>query len=117
NFLNQTGKLTVAASLLPLLDVFRIEDVHAASRKIEHLSPADAAQNEDYWATIRQAYTVSPNIINLNNGGVSPQPIATQDALDRYVRLANQGPAYYMWNVIAMERENVRKKLAELGGV
>jgi len=116
-FFNQAGKLTVAASLLPLLDIFRSEEVTAAAKKIEHLSPIEAAENEDYWTTIRQAYTVSPNIINLNNGGVSPQPVVTQDALDRYVRLANQGPAYYMWQVIAMERENVRKQLAELGGV
>jgi len=117
SFLNQAGKLTAAASFLPIMDVFRTEDVIAATKQIEHLSPLEAAQEEDYWATIRQAYTVSPNIINLNNGGVSPQPIVTQDALDRYVRLANQGPAYYMWTVIAMERENVRKQLADLAGV
>lgn len=117
SFIQQAGTIAAAASLIPLLDIFSAEKVEAAIKKIEHLSPLDAARDEDFWFTIRQAYTVSPNIINLNNGGVGPQPVVTQDALDRYVRLANQGPAYYMWQTIGMERENVRKQLAGLGGV
>src|SRR5436190_24176518 len=100
SFIRQAGTATAAATMLPFLDIFRTEDVQAAIKNIEHLSPLDAAQDEDFWFTIRQAYTVSSNIINLNNGGVSPQPVVTQDALDRYVRLANQGPAYYMWQTI-----------------
>jgi len=117
SFFQQAGTIAAAAAVLPLLDIFNAEKVEAAVRKIEHLSPLDAAQDEDFWFTVRQSYTVSSNIINLNNGGVSPQPVVTQDALDRYVRLANQGPAYYMWQTIGQERENVRRQLAELGGV
>jgi len=117
SFIRQAGTITAAASVFPILDIFQSERVEAAAKKIAHLSPFDAAEDEDFWFTVRQAYTVSSNIINLNNGGVSPQPVVTQDALDRYVRLANQGPAYYMWQTIGMERENVRKELAELGGV
>jgi selenocysteine lyase/cysteine desulfurase len=117
SFIRQAGTVTAAASLIPLLDIFQTEKVQAAAQRIEHLSPLDAAQDEDFWFTVRQAYTVSSNIINLNNGGVSPQPVVTQDALDRYVRLANQGPAYYMWQTIGQERENVRKNLADLAGV
>jgi hypothetical protein len=30
--------------------------------------------DEDFWGWIREAYTMSPNIINFNNGGVAPQP-------------------------------------------
>ena len=40
-----------------------------------------------------------------------------QDALDRYNRIANEGPAYYMWRVLGDARENVRRQLAELAGV
>ena len=97
SFFQKAGTIAAAAAVLPLLDIFQAEKVEAAVKKIEHLSPLDAAQDEDFWFTVRQSYTVSSNIINLNNGGVSPQPIVTQDALDRYVRLSNQGPAYYMW--------------------
>jgi selenocysteine lyase/cysteine desulfurase len=117
SFIRQAGKFTAAASMLPILDILQAEKVEAAVKSIAHLSPVDAAQDEDFWFTVRQAYTVSSNMINLNNGGVSPQPVVTQDALDRYVRIANQGPAYYMWQTIGAERENVRLQLAELGGV
>jgi selenocysteine lyase/cysteine desulfurase len=117
SFIRQAGSMTAAVSMVPFLNILGTADVEAAIKNIEHLSPLEAAQDEDFWFTIRQAYTVSSNIINLNNGGVSPQPVVTQDALDRYVRLANQGPAYYMWQTIGMERENVRKQLAELAGV
>ena len=34
--------------------------------------PTIAAQDEDYWSVIQRAYSVNPNLINLNNGGVSP---------------------------------------------
>src|SRR5437764_325017 len=117
SFIRSCGTLTAAASFVPLIDILQTEKVEAASKKIEHLTPIEAAENEDFWFAIRNAYSITPNIINLNNGGVSPQPIVTQDALDRYVRLANEGPAYYMWQVIGNERENVRKGLAALGGV
>lgn len=45
--------------------------------------PIDTSINdEDFWNQVRMAYTVSPSIINLNNGGVSPAPKIVQDALD-----------------------------------
>jgi selenocysteine lyase/cysteine desulfurase len=74
------------------------------------------ATDEDYWSYIQQAYTVNPNIINLNNGGVSPAPITVQQALQRYNQLANEGPSYYMWRILDQGREPLRAKLAELAG-
>ena len=63
-----------------------------------------------------QAYTVSPNILNLNNGGVSPQPKVVQDAVDRYYHLSNEAPTYYMWQILDKGREPFRRKLADLAG-
>ena len=40
-----------------------------AEKYVSGLSPAAAASEEDYWSVIQQAFTVNPNIINLNNGG------------------------------------------------
>ncbi|MCB0693188.1 MAG: aminotransferase class V-fold PLP-dependent enzyme [Lewinellaceae bacterium] len=73
-------------------------------------------EDEDFWALIRQAYTVSPQIINLNNGGVSPQPAVVQDAMVRFYHQANEGPSYYMWQVLDQGREPLRRRLAELAG-
>jgi selenocysteine lyase/cysteine desulfurase len=84
---------------------------------LNKLAPLKAANDEDLWKSMAQAYTVSPNILNLNNGGVSPQPKVVQDAVDRYYHLSNEAPTYYMWQILDKGREPVRKKLAELAGV
>lgn len=65
---------------------------------------------------MQQAYTVDTNIINLNNGGVSPQPKVVQDAFMRLNEYANQGPSYYMWRIMDQGREPLREPLAELAG-
>lgn len=72
--------------------------------------------DEDFWHLIKQAYTVSPQILNLNNGGVSPQPRVVQEAVERYNRLSNEAPSYYMWRVLDRGREPLRRKLADLAG-
>ena len=112
DFLKQVGLATGTTAVLPL-SAARIEK---ATQQIIHLSPQQAATDEDYWAEIQRAYTVSPNIINLNNGGVSPQPLVVQDALDRYNRMSNEGPTYYMWRILDQGREPLRAKLADLAG-
>jgi selenocysteine lyase/cysteine desulfurase len=75
-----------------------------------------ATTDEELWAMMAQAYTVSPNILNLNNGGVSPQPKVVQDAVDRYYHLSNEAPTYYMWQILDKGREPLRRKLADLAG-
>jgi selenocysteine lyase/cysteine desulfurase len=87
-----------------------------ANKKIAGLTPQDAAANEDYWQVIQQAFTVNSNLINLNNGGVSPSPRVVQEAVERYNSLANQGPSYYMWRILDQGREPLRQKLALLAG-
>jgi selenocysteine lyase/cysteine desulfurase len=72
--------------------------------------------DEDFWGWIREAYTVSPNIINLNNGGVAPQPKVVQDAHIRYYQYCNEAPSYYMWQILDQGREPLREKLASVCG-
>jgi selenocysteine lyase/cysteine desulfurase len=74
------------------------------------------AADEDLWRYVQQAFTASPNIMNLNNGGVSPQPKVVQEAFENFNRICNEGPAYYMWNVMGKGRETVRKNLSILAG-
>jgi selenocysteine lyase/cysteine desulfurase len=89
----------------------------AVSQAVENQPPEVVATDEDYWAVIQQAYTTATNIINLNNGGVSPQPLIVQQALERYNQLANEAPTYTMWRQLDQGREPLRKKLAKLAGV
>ena len=116
NFLKKAGMLSGAFSLNSLYDQLYAADIEAANEKISSLTALEAASDEDYWTVIQQAYTVNPNIINLNNGGVSPAPKVVQDALERYNRLSNEGPSYYMWRILDQGREPLREKLADLAG-
>lgn len=114
NFMKQCG---VTALSLPLLN----EKVFSAGfkkelQRIEPLSPLQAAGDEDFWRWVRECYTVSQGIINLNNGGVSPQPKQVQDAMIRYYQMCNEGPSYYMWRILDKGRETLRNKLAALAG-
>jgi selenocysteine lyase/cysteine desulfurase len=77
----------------------------------------DAMPEDDFWRQIRLAYAPSPNIINLNNGGVSPTPRAAMDALDYYNRMCSEAPSYYMWRILDQDREPLRDNLAQLAGV
>lgn len=77
---------------------------------------ASGVDDEDFWGWIRESYTVSPNVINLNNGGVAPQPKVVQDAHIRFYQYCNEAPSYYMWQILDQGREPVRQKLADLAG-
>lgn len=108
--------LTSAFSAASLFNRVHAEEWNNAAKKIQHLTPAEAAQDEDFWTVIQQAYTVNPDLINLNNGGVSPAPLVVQQAVARYNDLSNEGPSYYMWRILDQGREPLRQKLADLAG-
>lgn len=116
SFIQKAGMLASAFSLNSLYNQLYAADIESANKKISSLTPEAAATDEDYWTVIQEAYTVNPNIINLNNGGVSPSPKVVQDALERYNRLSNEGPSYYMWRILDQGREPLRENLAELAG-
>ena len=80
------------------------------------LTPADFASEDDFWFYIQQSFTLSPFLINLNNGGVSPAPKTVQDAMKRYYDLVNEAPSYYMWRVLDQGRESLRSGLAKMAG-
>ncbi|HRW75132.1 MAG TPA: aminotransferase class V-fold PLP-dependent enzyme, partial [Saprospiraceae bacterium] len=44
------------------------------------------------------------------------QPAVVQDAMVRFYHQANEGPSYYMWQVLDQGREPLRRRLAELAG-
>jgi len=111
-FLKRAGLLAGAFSANNIFN-----EVHAAEfDSISQMNPGTTSE-DDFWKMIQEVYTVNPEIINLNNGGVSPAPKSVQLALERYNKQANEGPSYYMWRVMDKGREPLRQKLAELAGV
>jgi selenocysteine lyase/cysteine desulfurase len=115
-FLKQVGLLTSAFSTNSLFQQAYAADFERAQQLIAGFTPEQAAEEEDFWALISQAYTVNPSIINLNNGGVSPSPKVVQDAVERFNKLSNEAPSYYMWRILDQGREPLRMKLANLAG-
>ncbi len=93
-----------------------LADVLAKNRSVEGKSPAELAGDEDYWGTIRQAYTVDPQIINLNNGGVAPAPRGVIDTEKRGIDIQNLIPSYYMWRQMDPKLESTRRDLARMFG-
>ena len=116
-FITQAAALAGAFSASSLFNQLHAEEWKQASKKIDHLSPGQAARDEDYWSTIQNAFSVNPSIINLNNGGVSPSPLVVQQAVARFNDLSNEGPSYFMWRILDQGREPLREKLAQLAGV
>ncbi len=121
--MNRRNFLMATAGSLSAFDMFSSIDKNFARHlekkinQIENQSLSAASENEDFWGWIRQGYTVSPNVINLNNGGVSPQPKVVQDAHIRFYQYSNEAPSYYMWRILDQGREGLRNKLADLAGV
>ncbi|HEY6444865.1 MAG TPA: aminotransferase class V-fold PLP-dependent enzyme [Acidobacteriaceae bacterium] len=115
-FLKRTAMLAGAFSANSLFHQAHAAEFDAAARAIAGRAPAEAARDEDYWSVIQRGYSVNPDIINLNNGGVSPAPIVVQQAVERYNQLSNEGPSYYMWQILDQGREPLRQKLAALAG-
>lgn len=115
-FIQKMGLLAGAFSANSLFNQLHAASWESAGRKIESLSPQAAATDEDYWSVIQQSYTVNSNLIILNNGGVSPSPRVVQEAVERYNKMTNEGPSYYMWRILDQGREPLRQKLALLAG-
>lgn len=115
-FLQRAGIFSATAFLSSLTQPAWSRNLDAALRNAEGVSPDELATEEDFWYYIQQSFTVSPSLINLNNGGVSPAPKTVQDAMKRYYDLSNEAPSYYMWRVLDQGREPLRKNLAKMAG-
>ena len=115
-FIQHTALATAGLSLLDFMQPVQAAEFKKHLQRVALKEPAAVATDEDFWNFIREQYTVSPNIINLNNGGVSPQPKPVQDAHIRFYQYCNEAPSYYMWRILDQGREPLRAKLAELAG-
>ena len=116
DFLSLAGKGLGLAALSSATVASLLRTVEAATKSVAHLSPNDAAMDEDYWAIIQNSFSVTRGIINLNNGGVSPSPRIVTEALVRYIWEQEDATAYTMWQILEPQCETIRTGLAELFG-
>lgn len=107
-------KVSIVTTLSSLINPVIADNLLDAIEDTTSMSDLEIAKNERFWKAIRKTFNLSKELINLNNGGVSPQPIVVQEAVEKYNRLSNEIPSYYMWRILDKGKEPIRKRLAEL---
>jgi selenocysteine lyase/cysteine desulfurase len=116
NFVKQLGLMAGAFSASSLFNQAHAAEFEHINLHKQDISAKELATDEDFWSVIQQGYNTSPSLINLNNGGVSPSPRIVQEAVERFNKMTNEGPSYYMWRILDQGREPLRYKLAQLAG-
>ncbi|HSC37467.1 MAG TPA: aminotransferase class V-fold PLP-dependent enzyme [Chitinophagaceae bacterium] len=116
SFIRQAGAFSATALLASLTQPAWSRNLQKALEQASGVAPDTLAGDEDFWYYVQQSYTVSPSLINLNNGGVAPAPKTVQDAMKRYYDYCNEAPSYYMWRVLDQGREALRRNLAKMAG-
>ena len=116
SFIDVMGKFSATAFLATLTRPAWSRNLDKALMGAETRSPEQLAGDEDFWYYVQQSFTVSPELINLNNGGVSPSPKVVQEAMKRYLDFSNEAPSYYMWRILDQGREPLRHDLARIAG-
>ncbi len=114
DFLNSMAGTAVIAQ--PVFRGDGLERIFAASAKVSDKTPLEVAADEDFWFAVQQAFMVDRSIVNLNNGGVCPNPKVVHDALVRYLTMENMNPVHYMWRVLEPQVESVRTQLSRMFG-
>lgn len=72
--------------------------------------------DEDFWASIRNAYKLKPDYINLENGYYNFIPEQTLEKYIGHIREVNYHGSYYMRNFRVKTRKAMAAKLAEIAG-
>ncbi|HLA69447.1 MAG TPA: aminotransferase class V-fold PLP-dependent enzyme [Bacteroidota bacterium] len=116
NFLSMVGRGVGLATLTSATVASLLDDLHAATKRVAHLTPQQAAMDEDFWFDIQRSFTVTRGITNLNNGGVSPSPRIVTEAFVHYTWEQEDLTAYTMWQILEPQSETVRAGLAKVFG-
>lgn len=105
---------TIGAVALFGCDV--LPSIQAATERTAALSPQEAAQDETLWREVQNAFSVNRNIINLDNGNVSPSPKNVTEAMIRHTWQQQDAPGYMLWEVLEPQLSGTRTALARSFG-
>ncbi|HEX2778734.1 MAG TPA: aminotransferase class V-fold PLP-dependent enzyme [Gemmatimonadaceae bacterium] len=106
------ASLIGASVSLPVFRADAFRHLARASATLGAAAPADAADDESYWAEIQRAFDIDRTMVNLNNGGCSPAPTHVLEQMIRDLRFSNELPVDHMWRVLEPRIESVRRDLA-----
>jgi len=108
-FLKSTAALGLGA-LAPVGALARWVEQH------QHVAPVTIAEDEKFWAGVRQGYNLKPDYINLENGYYCFVPQPTLEKYLAHIREVNYQGSYYMRTAQSDNKKKVLTKLAELAG-
>ena len=112
-FLKAAG---TTAGLATLLGADSFRGIEAAVNDVSDLTPQQAARDEALWSEVKQAFTVSRSLINLDNGYTCPAPRVVTEAVVRYIWEQEQGP-YGLYVQQSRDKvSTVKRSLARLFG-
>ncbi|HKE27281.1 MAG TPA: aminotransferase class V-fold PLP-dependent enzyme [Bryobacteraceae bacterium] len=108
--MNRRNLLNLAAGTAAAQTLARV----IAAAQERHAS--ETAADEDFWAAVRNEFTIDRLVVNLNNGHVSPSPRTVQEAMRRYLDYSNMGPYHTMIRQLEPKVEMARRMIAEAAG-
>ena len=108
-FLKSTAAIGLA-TLAPL------ESLGNWINQFSHLSATALAEDETFWAGIRQGYKLKPDYINLENGYYCFLPEQTLENYINHIKEVNYQGSYYMRTVQRDNKKMAASKLASLAG-
>src|SRR5215469_8021840 len=114
--MNRRSFVQVAAGTAAVAFQDRIVERAWAARSSDKRKPEEVAADEDFWNPIRNEFTVDRNVVNFNNGHVSPAPRVVQEAMKRHLDYMNMGPFHTMIQGQYKEVETTRRRIAEVAG-
>src|SRR5262249_26214429 len=114
--MNRRNLIQLATAAAAAFQDDGLQRLRAADTGTVGKTPEEVAKDEDYWAEVRNAFSIDRNVINFNNGYCSPTPRVVQDAMRRYLEYSDMGPWHTMVNVLYRQVEAVRRRLAAAAG-
>jgi isopenicillin-N epimerase len=97
-------------------DLFQLATAASTATLFNAAASAAPANDEDFWAGIRNEFTTDRTVVNLNNGYASPAPRSVQEAMRRYLDYTNMGPYHTMVRELEPKVETARRMIAEAAG-
>jgi selenocysteine lyase/cysteine desulfurase len=114
--MNRRSFMQLAGASAAIFQDSALERVSAAAADANGRTPESVAADEDFWAEVREAFVIDRNVINLNNGQVSPSPRSVREAMRHYLEFSDMGPSHTMNNILERQIEAVRRRLAAAAG-
>jgi selenocysteine lyase/cysteine desulfurase len=104
------------AGLIGLSGMLGMKSIAGLVETVSAVSPAKLAEDENFWAAIREGYRLNPDYINFENGYYNILPEEVLGKFIGHVKEVNYQGSYYMRTVQFQNKKSVAEKLAAIAG-